>query len=180
MRFLTAILMTFLLAGHATARPLDETEQTALMKAVDSYLRATGAGNAEKIVDTIPPRIVNVFAGSAGIEAKKVQETLVTQTKEILKTTKISEFVASKGPFDAQDSKLADGTDITWVVVPIEFTAEANGKKTRNAQPLLALHEGEKWYFSRIDGPQQQQIVALAYPFMTEAKLPQATSTPLN
>ena len=29
-------------------------------------------------------------------------------------------------------------------------------------------------------GPQQQQIVALAYPFMTEAKLPQATSTPLN
>ena len=27
---------------------------------------------------------------------------------------------------------------------------------------------------------EQQQIVALAYPFMTEAKLPQATSTPLN
>jgi len=72
MRFLTAILMTLLLAGHATARPLGETEQTALMKAVDSYLRATGAGNAEKIVDTIPPRIVNVFAASMNTSPRPV------------------------------------------------------------------------------------------------------------
>jgi len=44
----------------------------------------------------------------------------------------------------------------------------------------LAILEGGKWYFSRIDGPAQQQIVSFAYPFIAEAKLPAATSKPLD
>lgn len=180
MRFVLSCLLAVSLALPVNARALGDAEQADLLAAVNSYLRATGAENAEKIVATIPPRILNVFSGSSGIEASKLQKTLIAQTAELLKTTKFSQFQASKGPFDAQDATLADGANVTWVVVPTEFTSEAAGKKTRNAQPLLALFEAGKWYFTRIDGPQQQQIVAMAYPFIADAALPAASSTPLE
>lgn len=179
MRFLVSAALAILLALPVQARPLAEGEQADLMKAVGAYLRATGNGNAEKIVSTIPPRVLNVFAGTAGIEASKVQKTLTEQTAELLKATKFSDLSAGEGPFDAKDETMADGTVVTWVVVPTEFTSEANGKKTRNQQPLLALLEDGKWYFTRIDGPQQQQLVGFAYPFIVDAKLPEASATPL-
>lgn len=168
------------LALPAAARPLSEDEAASLASALTGYGRATEAKNAEKLVATIPPRVVNVVAGTAGIEAAKIQETLVEQTKAVLKTSTISNFVTAPGPFEANDAALADGTAVVWVVVPAQFDAKSDGKSSRNNQPLLAIREGESWFFSRIDGPQQQQIVALAYPFMAEAKLPAATQVPLD
>ncbi len=179
MRFLAALVLSLLLAAPLMARPLSEAEGVGLQKAIDSYRRVTVNKNAEKIVATIPPRVLNVFAGTAGIEASKVQETLVTQTMELLKSTAIRDFVTAPGPFEGNDATLQDGAAVVWVVVPTQFTAEGKAGKTRNSQPLLAILEGGKWYFSRIDGPAQQQIVAFAYPFIAEAALPAATSTPL-
>lgn len=180
MRFLVPALFAIALALPVQARPLAEGEQAELMKSVDGYLRALGAANAEKIVATIPPRILNVFSGSSGVEASKVQDALTEQTAGLLKTTKFSDFQASKGPFEATDSTLADGTKVTWVVVPTEFTADSAGKKTRNTQPLLGLMEDGSWYFTRIDGPEQQKIVAMAYPFIADAVLPAASSAPME
>jgi len=179
MRLLLACLFTALVALPAGARPLADTEEKTLSQAVDSYLRATAGGDAEKIVATIPPRVLNVFAGTAGIEAAKVQKALVDQTKGLLKTTKFTDFQSGKGPFDATDSPMADGTTVTWLFVPTEFTTETKGKKTRLKQPLLALEEAGKWYFTRIDGPQQKQLVGFAYPFIDKATLPEASSTTL-
>lgn len=180
MRFLVPALIALLLALPASARPLAEAEQAGLVKAVGGYLRATGNGDAEKIVATIPPRVLNVFAGTAGIEASQVKKTLIEQTKGLLKTTKFTDLKASDGPFDATDTTMADGTVVTWLVVPTEFTSQTNGTKTRNTQPLLALMEADKWYFTRIDGPQQQQLVGFAYPFIVDAKLPAASAVPLQ
>ena len=160
------------------ARPLSEAEATGLDKAVATYLRATMSKDAEKVVGTIPPRILNVFAGTAGIEAKDVQTTLIAQTIELMKTTEITDFVAAPGPYEGNDATLADATPVVWAVVPTQFTAEANGAKTLNYQPLFAVLEAEKWYFSRIDGPQQQQIVGFAYPFIATATLPPSSSQP--
>lgn len=178
MRLFLSLCLTLILALPAAARPLSEADQAALDKAVLDYMRATMAGSAEKVVATIPPRIVNVFAGAAGIEAKKVQKALVDQTAAVMEGTRIRDFVAKPGPYDANDATLADGSAVTWVVVPVQFRAEGGGKATFNDQPLLAILEGGQWYFSRVDGPQQQQVVALAYPFIAEAKLPAASSTP--
>ncbi len=180
MRVFALFLLVLSVALPAAARPLTEDEAGGLTRAVDSYRRATMGKNAEKIVATIPPRVVNVVAGSAGIEASKVQKTLIEQTTELMKTSAVSDFVTAPGPYEANDAVLDDGTAVVWVVVPAQFVAEGNGKKTRNSQPLLALQEGGKWYFSRIDGPQQQQIVSFAYPFIAGVKLPAAVVQPLN
>lgn len=144
MRFLFTVLLSLVLALPAAARQLTEAEQAGLTKAIDAYGRATMSKNAEKIVATIPPRVLNVFAGTAGIEASQIKETLVAQTKELMKTNKISEFVTAPGPFVANDAKLDDGTDVVWVVVPTQFVAESDGKKNRHSQPLLALFEGDR------------------------------------
>ena len=173
-----AFVLSLLVALPVGARPLGDAEQAGLTKAVDAYGRATTDGDAAKIVATIPPRILSVFAGSTGLEAKKVEETLVGQTKDLMKNTKISGFVVAPGPFDATDATLADGTALVWVIVPAQFNADTNGQKTLNHQPLFAVLEDGHWYFSRVDGPQQQQVVAMAYPCIAEAKLPAAQSTP--
>ncbi len=178
MRFLAPLFLALTLALPVHARPLSEDEAKGLDLAIASYLRATMAKDAEKVVATIPPRILNVFAGTAGIEAKDVQKTLIAQTRELMKTTQISDFVAAAGPFDGNDAKLADDTPVVWAVVPTQFTATADGKKTMNHQPLFAVLEGGKWFFSRIDGPQQQQIVGFAYPFIATAILPPSSSQP--
>lgn len=180
MRFLASVFLLLSLALPVAARPLSEAEAEGLQKAIDSYRRVTQNKSAEKIVATIPPRVLNVVAGTAGIEADKVTETLITQTAELLKTSTISEFAAAPGPYEASDAKLADGTDIVWVVVPIQFVAEGKDSKTRNNQSLLGIQESGRWYFSRIDGPAQQQLVGFAYPFVAEASLPAATSVPVN
>ena len=180
MRLIAALIVLLSLALPAAARPLSEEETASLAKAVDSYIRATSSGDAVKIVKAIPPRILNIFAGSAGIEAKKLEKTLVDQTEVMTKGVKISDASAVKEGLNAEDAVLADGTPVTWVVVPTAFTAETGGKTTRNEQPLLALSEGGKWYFMRLDGAQQEQLAAIAYPFLADAEIPDGTVTPMN
>jgi hypothetical protein len=178
MRWLAAIALTFAFALPAAARPLSPEEDAALTKSMDSYLYAIGAGDAERIVRGIPPRIMNIFAGTSGIEAKSLEKTLVDQTAKLMKGSKFTDVGADRSAFDAQDAALADGTAITWVVVPTAFTAETKTAKTRNEQPMLAIHEGKRWYFVRIDGPAQQQLVAMGYPFLAGVKFPAAKVTP--
>lgn len=167
------------LALPAAARPLTEAEGKGLTKAVTRYQQATERGNASAIVATIPPRIINAFVGAAGIEASKVNEVLVAQTKEILKSAKISDFTVGAGPYDATDVTLADGTPLVWVVVPAQFVTEANGQKVRNDQPLFAVEEDGAWYFSRVDGAQAQQLIATAYPFVAGVTFPAPAQTPV-
>jgi len=169
-----------LMALPAIARPLSEAEAKGLTRAVDAYQRAVSGADAEKIVATIPPRVVNVFVATAGIEAKKVQETLVGQTRELMKTVKVTDFVVAPGPYEGTDETLADGSKLVWATVPAQFVTDAGGKKALNHQPLFAVLEDGTWYFSRIDGQQAQTLVATAYPFVAKVKFPAPTSAPVK
>jgi hypothetical protein len=180
MRLVALVLALLVTALPAVARPLGAEEEKALGRAADAYLNAIKSGNAEKIVAAIPPRIVNVFAGSAGIESKEITRTLVAQTRELVKGSKFRDLKADRVGVEVNDATLADGTQVTWAVLPTTFTAEVGGSKTLNSQPMLAISEGGKWYFVRVDGPQQKQIVAIAYPFLSQVAFPEATSTPSN
>ena len=178
MRRLALIAAAVLFALPAAARPLSEGERGDLTKAVDGYMRATMANNAEKIVASIPQRILNIFAGSAGIEAKNLNQTLVDQTKALTKGLKVRDAVADMSAVTAEDAVLADGTAVVWSIVPTSYTAEKDGAKTLNKQALLAVNEGGKWFFVRVDGAQQKQIAAIAYPFVAEAVIPEPAVSP--
>ena len=178
MRLLLSLVLFALLALPAVARPLTPAEDESLGKAVDLYLAAIGRGDAVKIVGALPPRMLNVFAGATGVEADKLTDTLVTQTKAMTKTAKFRDMAAGRAGLDAEDEALADGTNVTWVLLPTNFTTESNGQKTRHEQPLLALSEGGTWYFLRIEGPQSQQLVSVAYPFLAEVSFPPAKTAP--
>jgi hypothetical protein len=176
---LAALALALLaLASAASARPLTPEEADKLGGAVNRYLSAIGSEDSEGIVSAIPPRILNVFAGTAGIEAKDLKPTLEKQMSAMMKDSSFSDLTSDQTALDATDVTMADGTPVTWAVVPTVFTAEVKGKKTRNEQPLLALSEGGKWYFLRIDGPQARMLAALAYPFLGDATLPEARVTP--
>ncbi len=75
---------------------------------------------------------------------------------------------------------LADGSRVTWTVVPTQFTVETAGGKVLNRQPLLVLNEAGQWYMMRIEGAQQQELVSIAYPFLKGVSFPAASSAPMQ
>ncbi|MGB3314425.1 MAG: hypothetical protein WBB85_08425 [Albidovulum sp.] len=172
MRLLIAFALSALLALPAFARPLATDEMDTLGKAVDGYLAAIEKADAPAIVSALPPRILNVFAGATGTEAKKLEATLVDQTKAMMKDSRFRDLAYGRSQLVAEDAALADGTAVTWVLIPTAFVSETKSGKTKHEQPLLALNEGGDWYFLRIDGPQSQQLAAIAYPFLAEIEFP--------
>lgn len=177
---LSALALSLTLALPADARPLTGDEAETLSKSVDAYLSAIGKRNAQKIVEAIPPRILNAFAGATGLEASDLTETLVEQTAAVMEGTNFTDLAAGKSALSAEEGALADGSSITWVLLPTRFTATAEGKSTINEQPLLAVSEGGTWYFLRIDGPERQALAAAAYPFLKDVAMPAATVTPVE
>ncbi len=175
---LLAPLLALALALPAAAQPLDQAEAKALDNAVTAYLAAIAEGDAGGIVAAMPPRVVSVFAAATGMEEARLKTTLVRQTGEIMKGTRVRDLSADQSALDAAEETLADGTRVTWLLVPTAFVSEAGGKATRNTQPLLAVREGRTWSFLRIDGKDRQDLAALAYPFLAGETFPKATSAP--
>lgn len=169
-----------LYAAPALARPLAVDEAEALQKSVNDYLDAIGQRDAPRIIAALPPRVLNVFAGATGIEARKLNATLVEQTETMMKGATFRDLAAEEGALEATETALADGTEVTWVLVPTRFTMKSDGRKTLNQQPLLAVREDQTWYFLRIDGEERRQLAALAYPFLAEVTMPDATVTPVE
>lgn len=177
---LATLALSALMALPAAARPLSSAEAKEMNKSVGIYLRAIGRGEAERVVSALPPRVLNVFAGQAGIESKDLISTLGAQMKTMMKSAKFSDFTAAEDGLDAQDATLADGTPVTWVLVPTAFTAKTDAGTTRNQQPLLVIREKGNWYMMRVEGEAQQQMVSFAYPFLKDVDIPPSSATPLN
>lgn len=167
-------------AAPVLARPLETEEAAALQKSVTDYLDAIGDRDAPRIIAALPPRVLNVFAGATGIEARKLNATLVEQTETMMKGATFRDLAAEEGALEATETALADGTEVTWVLVPTRFTVQSDGKRALNQQPLLAVREDETWYFLRVDGEERRQLAALAYPFLAEVTMPEARVTPVE
>lgn len=177
---LTAAVIGLAAVLPAQARQLGDAEAQKMAKTVEIYLGMIKRSEMDRVVTAIPPRVLNVFAGQAGIEAKELVPTLAEQMKAMLKDHKFYDFTFEKTGLEAHDAVLPDGTAVTWVLVPTAFTSESAAGKFRNEQPLLVLSEGGKWYMMRIEGAAQQQLVSFAYPFLAEVEFPASRSTPLN
>ncbi|MEI4485232.1 hypothetical protein V8J36_03450 [Frigidibacter sp. MR17.14] len=175
-----ALSLTLSLAAvlPAAARPMDAGEARKMETAVNVYLGAIGRGEADRVVGALPPRIKNIFAGSAGIEAGQLERTLTAQTAALLKAAKFANFSADFAGVEATDSVLTDGSKVTWVIVPTSFTAATAKGKTLNEQPLLAVNENGQWYMMRVEGAQQKQLVSIAYPFLQNVTFPESRVSP--
>lgn len=173
-------LLALLAAASAEARPLGQREGAALGKALKGYLGAIGRGDADIIVEALPPRVLNVFSGATGIEMKTLKATLSEQTATVLKGTTFREVAADDVALEAEDATLADGSTITWVLIPTSFVSETGGRAQRNEQPLLAISEKGKWHFLRIDGKERSDLAAAAYPFLMDQKIPEASVSPVE
>lgn len=178
--FTISLLVSGSIGLPAIARDLTPEESSALDKATTSYLRAVDKGDAAGIVAALPPRVLTVFGAASGIEEKNLQKKLVEQTAALMKTTDFRDVAAAAETPVAGDAELADGTPIVWSILKTSFVTEANGQATQNWQPLLALSEGGKWYFLRVEGPQSKQLAAIAYPFLASIDFPTAASAPAN
>ncbi|MCB2115754.1 MAG: hypothetical protein KDE00_05485 [Rhodobacteraceae bacterium] len=175
-----AIVLAILLpAMSADARPLTSGESGSLGKAVSGYLAAIEKNDAKGIVGALPPRVIAVFAGATGMEEKALTATLTEQTSAMLAGTTVRDVTADESALDAEDADLADGSKVTWVLIPTAFVSEVKGKATRNEQPLLAVSEKGKWYFLRVDGKERRDLAAVAYPFLKDQTIPGAKVTPV-
>ncbi|MCX7890407.1 MAG: hypothetical protein N2422_11895 [Rhodobacteraceae bacterium] len=178
MRLAALTLALAVAALPAVARPPTAEESTKLIRAVDSYLSSISGKDAERLIAAIPPRIVGIFAGAAGVEVDKVNKLLVDQTRAMMKGARFADLAADKSAIDLGDAQLKDGTAVTWALIPVSFVTEVGEKRTRSSLPMLAVSEKNRWYFVRIDGPQQKKLVQIAYPFLNDVVIPDAVTAP--
>jgi len=171
-------LSLILAAAPAIARAPSAEEGKKLDTAVDSYLRSIASKDAERLIAAIPPRIVGIFAGAAGVEVDKVNDLLVDQTRGLMKGARFTDLAADVSALDLGDATLKDGTNVTWALIPVSFVTEVGEKRTKSSLPMLAVSEKNRWYFVRIDGPQQKALVQIAYPFLKDTPIPDAVTAP--
>lgn len=167
------------IAPAAFARPLTADEAQALEKVIGTFGRAMDRGDAERIVDTLPPRVLNFAAAQSGMEIKVLQSAMIDQTKGLLKDAKFSDFAAPITEADAQDATAPDGKPVVWTILRSSFKLKANDQTTLNEQPLVAVNEDGAWYLMRIEAGAEVMLGAI-YPFLKDVQYPAASQTPAN
>ena len=180
MRFIATLFAVFLLALPAQARDLTPEETRTLKSAINGFTRAMERGNARKIAGTIPPRVLNMIAGTSGMKVKDLEKAMVEQTAAVMKSATFSDLTIDQQNLDATDATMSDGTEIVWTMVPSTFRMTVGEKTTMNEQTMLALRDGRSWYLIRVAEPAQRQMISLVYPFLADIEFPEPVSTPVD
>lgn len=180
LRPLAAILLLLLWVLPGAARPLTDVEGRRLDRALSTYFGAWERGDAAKIVAKMPPRLLGVFAGATGVEARNLNAMLVEQVRGRLKAVRASDPEADRDGLMVEEATLADGATVLWGLLPVRFVSRSGTEAQLNEQPLLVIREGGTWYFLRIDGPEWRGLAAIAYPFLAGVAMPEPRVMPLR
>ncbi len=180
MRILATLFAVLLLALPAQARELTSEESRSLKSAINGFTRAMERGNARKIAATVPPRVLNMIAGTNGLKVRDLEKAMVEQTAAVMKSATFSDLTINQQDLDATDATLSDGTEIVWTLVPSTFRMTVGDNTTQNEQAMLALRDGRSWYLIRVAEPAQRQMISIVYPFLADADFPEPVSTPIE
>ncbi len=156
----------------ADARSLDDKEKAALTATVTEFDAAMRKNDYERIVDTVPPKVINSISAKAGLDPAKLRTTMVGLMKTLTEQVKIESFGMDIAKADYKELK----SGAPYALIPTE-TVIAAGDKGRIQQKshTLALLDEGKWYLVRVSDMQQLMIVREVYPEFTGVEFPQGS-----
>jgi hypothetical protein len=159
-------------ASPAWARALNPQEKADLAKTVTEFDTAMRESRFDKIVETMPPRVLGVMAGRAGVPVAQMRDALIATSKNLMESVKMPAFGMDLAKTEYKE--LPSGTP--YAVIPTSTIIES-GPSTRIKQNIhtIALLDGGKWYLVRIDDAKQIAILREAYPEFTGVEFPRGT-----
>ncbi len=167
-----ACMVMALASSGADARSLEDKEKAALAATVSQFDAAMRDNNFERIIATVPPKVMNSIAGKAGIDVLKMRSMMSEMMKTMMKDVKIEQFSMDVGKADFKE--LSSGTP--YALIPTETVISAGEMgKVKQKSHTLALLDDNTWYLVRVSELQQLVIVREVYPEFTNVEFPQGS-----
>lgn len=174
-RFALALLAILVVdLAPAAARPLTETETTALADKVAAFDAAMRAGDYAAIIEVIPPAMLEHIAKEAGVSAEELLAALRGQMDEIFASVELISFGMDVQA--AEERELADGSPYVLLPTTTVMEAEGLGRMKANSK-TLGLLDGNDWYLVRVSDVAMVGVLRQVYPQFTGVEFPAETMT---
>ena len=151
------------------ARSLDDTEKAALAQTVSDFDTAMRDRQYERVVSTVPPRVIAAIAAKADIPAEQLASAMIDVMKTAMAAVKLKSF--SMDMSNAEYKELPDGS--SFALIPTQTVIDA-GDKGRMSQKThtLGLRDDGKWYLLRVNDVANLLILRDVYPEFAGVELP--------
>lgn len=176
-RLFAALGLVLALALPAVAQELDEAQQVALAKRVESFDAAMRANDMVAVLGVIPPKVLEKIAAASGVTIEQLMVATQQQLDEAMQNIKLVSFNMDLD--GAATAALADGS--TYVLIPTETVMDLGegGGKFRATSSTLGLLDGETWYLVRVEDPQQVALLKEVYPGFADMVFPTGSMEPV-
>lgn len=156
----------------AVARSLEAKETAALTETVDAFNAAMSTQNFERVVQTIPPKVIGSLAVKAKVSSDQIREIVIDLMKSALATIKIESF--GMDIKSAQFKELSTGAPYALIPTTTLMDAGEKGRFQQKSHTLGLLDEG-KWYLVRVSEVAQLVILREVYPEFAGVEFPQGS-----
>ncbi len=179
MRSIVFALLVVIAVVPARAEQLSGAEQASLDETRTRFVEALRDKKFDVIVDTIPPKVIEQIAATAGATAEQLLAELPKLIEQTMTTVTFGKAEIVTEGLDASKAVL-EGVEYAWGFAPSTFEMTINGQKWRSTGHTLALLEAGKWYLVRTSEAQKVAILRKIYPFFASVEFPQETTGPAN
>lgn len=159
-----SIFLSATVTAAAAGRTPSGSELAALQRDVAAFARATETNDAAGIIDALPPRVIPAFTANSNLTAKDMRDTLIQNTRAFGHQAKPQNVSADLGGLSLRDVKTRKDGTLSWGQIVLSGTAMNGSKRVPFSATTLALLQGGKWYFARIDAAGQTELIRMAYP----------------
>lgn len=164
-------------ADACLASSLEETEKAALAATVADFNAAMIEPRYERLVDTIPPRMLAWIAKQGGATVEQIRPAMVELMKTLLASVKIESF--SMALDRAEHRELPSGTPYALIPTTTVLDLGDKGRFEEKSYTVALLDEG-KWYLVRVGDAQQLVIMREVYPEFTGIEIPRGSMEALK
>jgi hypothetical protein len=171
-----AVSLTLALASASHGRALSDAEKTSLSTTVSDFNGAIKSANIDRISQTVPPRIFDLLAKKANIDAAVIRETMTRMLKSTMEEAPFEDFSMDVEHAAFKETPNGD----PYALIPTKVSLNVEGQRFKVSTHTLALLDGETWYLVRVSEDQQVMLLREAYPNFVAEKFPESTTETLN
>ena len=159
--------------GLAEARSLTDAEKQALTDTVTSYKEAILTSNAQRTVESMPPKLLRLIAERGGVSPQQAKESMIKSISTRMQSMKM--LSANTDLENAKFGETENGTP--YVIIPLVTISTSGAQKTTAKSSIFAMIEDGTWYLLDISAPQQRAVFNQLYPEFAKVDVPARTTT---
>jgi hypothetical protein len=161
----------------AAARALDDKERASLATTVSEFDAAMRDERFDRVLETVPPRVLASIAEKAGVSAEKMAPMMVEFIKQLTATVKIESFSMDLAHADYRELPAGE----PYALIPTNTVIDLGAKgRMRERSFTVALIDGGKWYLVRVNDAAQLTIMREVYPEFTGVEIPRGSMEVMN